>query len=96
MLIDNCTSLKYVEQIFFVIGGPATSLLFFLRVRAVYNRSRIITAFFGILWLGITGTSILITIGTTDSESLVVSHIGTSRMTSRDVQKVIYHTHGVV
>jgi len=55
------------NHIFFVIGGPATSLLFFLRVRAVYNRSRIITAFFGILWLGITGTSILITIGTTDS-----------------------------
>jgi hypothetical protein len=82
ILTDNCTSLKYVEGIFFAIGGPATSLLFFLRVRAVYNRSRIITTFFGILWLGIAGTSVLIMLGITGSESLFVFRIGTSRVTT--------------
>jgi hypothetical protein len=61
--------LKYIEGIFFAIGGSATSLLFFLRVRAVYSRSKIITAFFGVLWLGIAGTSILIMLGITGSES---------------------------
>jgi hypothetical protein len=45
--IDNCKSLKYVQGAFFVIGGPATSLLFFFRVRAVYNHSKIVTVFFG-------------------------------------------------
>jgi len=63
--IDNCRSLQYVEGIFFEIGVPATSLLFLFRVRAVYNRSRIITAFFGIIWLAIAGLSILIMLGIT-------------------------------
>ncbi|KIM89283.1 hypothetical protein PILCRDRAFT_813213 [Piloderma croceum F 1598] len=70
ILIDNCALLKYIEGIFFAIGGSATSLLFFLRVRAVYSRSRIITAFFGILWLGIAGTSILIMLGITGRDHI--------------------------
>jgi hypothetical protein len=74
-LIDNCAHLKYVEGIFFAISGPATSLLFFFRVTAVYNQSRIITVFFGILWLGIAGTSILIMLGISGSESLLVFYI---------------------
>jgi hypothetical protein len=42
------------------IGVSATSLLFLFRVKAVYNNSRIITAFFGLLWLAITGLNTLI------------------------------------
>ncbi|KIM88317.1 hypothetical protein PILCRDRAFT_814216 [Piloderma croceum F 1598] len=63
--IDNCAALKYVEGIFFEISVPATSLLFFFRVKAVYNNSKIITLFFGILWLAIAGLSILIMLGIT-------------------------------
>ncbi|KZP04535.1 hypothetical protein FIBSPDRAFT_968057 [Athelia psychrophila] len=33
--------------------GTCTSFLFFLRVRAVYQHSRSVTAFFGILWLAV-------------------------------------------
>jgi len=50
---------------FFEIAVPATSLLFFFRVKAVYNHSRIITAFFGFIWLAIAGVSILIMLGIT-------------------------------
>ncbi|KIM77109.1 hypothetical protein PILCRDRAFT_12289 [Piloderma croceum F 1598] len=62
-LIDDCKAIKYVEGAFLEIGVTATSLLFFFRVKAVYNNSRIITAFFGLLWLAITGLNILILSG---------------------------------
>jgi hypothetical protein len=45
------------------IGVAATSLLFFMRVRAVYDHSRIITAFFGLLWLVVVSLHILILLG---------------------------------
>jgi len=63
--IDDCAVLKYVEGTFFAISLPATSLLFLFRVKAVYNDSRIVTTFFGILWLAIAGVSILIMLGIT-------------------------------
>lgn len=37
---------------------------------AVYNRSRIVTAFFGVLWLSIAGLSILIMLGITGGKCL--------------------------
>jgi hypothetical protein len=39
-------------------------------VKAVYNHSKIITTFFGILWLAILGLSILIMLGITGGEHL--------------------------
>jgi hypothetical protein len=61
--IDNCETLKYVQGIFFEIGGPATSLLFLFRVKAVYNDSKIATTIFGFLWMSIVGLSILFMLG---------------------------------
>ncbi|KIM88416.1 hypothetical protein PILCRDRAFT_814316 [Piloderma croceum F 1598] len=61
--IDDCKVLKYVKGSLLVIGVPATSLLFLFRVKAVYNNSKIITAFFGLLWLAITGLNTLILLG---------------------------------
>ena len=63
--INSCITLKYMEGAFFEIGVPATSLLFLFRVKAVYNNSKIITAFFGLLWLVITGLNVLILVGIT-------------------------------
>lgn len=70
--IDNCGALQYVEGIFAEIAIPATSLLFFFRVRAIYNQCRIITAFFGVLWLSIAGLSIMIMLGITKGAYTVV------------------------
>ncbi|KIM88286.1 hypothetical protein PILCRDRAFT_771075 [Piloderma croceum F 1598] len=61
--VDDCNALKYVEGMFLEIGVAATSLLFFIRVRAVYNHSRIITASFGLLWLVVVSLHILILLG---------------------------------
>ena len=68
--IDNCEALKYIQGVTFEIGGPATSLLFFFRVKAVYNHSKVITTFFGILWLSIVGVSILLMLGITGCRCL--------------------------
>jgi hypothetical protein len=61
--MDDCKALKYFKGSSLEIGVSATSLLFFFRVRAVYNNSRIITAFFGLLWLAITGLNTFILLG---------------------------------
>jgi hypothetical protein len=58
--MDNCEMLKYVQGGFAEIGVPATSLLFFFRLKAVYMHSRIIITIFGIFWLAIAGLSILL------------------------------------
>ena len=58
--IDDCNALKYVGGMFLEIGVAATSLLFFIRVRAVYNHSRTITALFGSLWLAVAGAHTLL------------------------------------
>jgi hypothetical protein len=55
--------LKYVQGGFAEIGVPATSLLFFFRLKAVYMHSRIIITIFGIFWLTIAGLTILIMLG---------------------------------
>jgi hypothetical protein len=66
--IDNCGMLKYVEGGFAEIGMPATSLLFFFRLKAVYRHSRITITIFGIFWLAIAGLSIFIMLGITVGE----------------------------
>jgi hypothetical protein len=49
--LDNCQIAKYIECVFVVIALPATSLLFFFRVKAVYRHSKIIIAIFEIFWI---------------------------------------------
>jgi hypothetical protein len=41
----------------------ATGLLFFLRLRAIYNRDRLVVAVFFILWLGLLASAILLPVG---------------------------------
>ncbi|KZP04809.1 hypothetical protein FIBSPDRAFT_1054442 [Athelia psychrophila] len=61
--IADCQALEYAIGIFFEIAVPATSFLFFLRVRAVYNKSKTVTAVFGFLWIAIKGVSLVMLIG---------------------------------
>ena len=48
--VAHCQALEYVICSFYEISLPATSALFFFRVRTVYNDNKIVTAFFGALW----------------------------------------------
>ena len=97
----NCAALQYVEGVFFAIGVPSTSLLFLLRVRAVYGNSKLVTVFFGITWLAISGTSVLILTGISGGEFRMlhglhmISHFFSSyslhRKVYRRTQTQIYH-----
>jgi hypothetical protein len=66
--LDNCDIVKYIESVFAEIALPATSLLFFFRLKAVYSHSRIIITIFGIFWLAIAGLSILLIFSVSASE----------------------------
>lgn len=102
--IDNCESLKYGQGMFFEIGGPATSLLFLVRVKAVYNHSRIVTVVFSFLWLCITGACTILVIGINGSKYLVVccaiissedysaEHIPYTRLCTESSSKAVYAT----
>jgi hypothetical protein len=66
--MDNCEILKYIEGGFISVAVPATSLLFFFRLKAVYWRSRTIITIFGIFWLATAGLGIYIMLNLTVSE----------------------------
>ncbi|KZP06614.1 hypothetical protein FIBSPDRAFT_764148, partial [Athelia psychrophila] len=51
--ISQCQVLWHILSATSTIGGAATSFLFFLRVRAVYEKSIPVTIAFGIFWLAI-------------------------------------------
>ena len=42
----------------------SSGLLFFLRLRAIYNRNRIVVASFFVLWLGLIAASLFVPLGT--------------------------------
>ncbi|KZP23259.1 hypothetical protein FIBSPDRAFT_823569 [Athelia psychrophila] len=48
--VKNCQVLQLFVAIFIILALSASNALFFLRVRAVYGKSRSITAFFGLSW----------------------------------------------
>ncbi|KZP05993.1 hypothetical protein FIBSPDRAFT_1053761 [Athelia psychrophila] len=58
--ITNCSVFWNIETTVIIIVSSATSLLFLLRVRAVYEKSTSITVLFGILWTAIPVSSILV------------------------------------
>ncbi|KZP07839.1 hypothetical protein FIBSPDRAFT_703963, partial [Athelia psychrophila] len=58
--VAHCQALEYIICSFYEISLPATSLLFFFRVKAVYANGRVITFFFGTLWFAVLGLSILL------------------------------------
>jgi hypothetical protein len=51
----HCNIPLYVTAGGIILGVSSTSALFFIRVKAVYCNHRIITVFFGLLWLMLSG-----------------------------------------
>lgn len=59
-VVGNCQSLQVAIGSCFAVAVPATSMLFFLRVRAVFNHNKYIVALFTVLWLATVGGSITV------------------------------------
>ncbi|KZP10661.1 hypothetical protein FIBSPDRAFT_937892 [Athelia psychrophila] len=55
--VSDCQRLEVIMAIFIMFALNANNVLYFLRVRAVYGKSRIITAFFGFFGFGVFGTT---------------------------------------
>jgi hypothetical protein len=62
--IVHCDVARYVTAGAFILEVSSTSALFFLRVRAVYCNKRIITVFFGLLWLILFGLCFIVPLAT--------------------------------
>ena len=63
--IGHCVQIWRGIPWLFVIAIPATSLLFFFRVRAMYNNNLYITLFFSFMWFAIVAGSVTSTQGVT-------------------------------
>ncbi|KAJ3793872.1 hypothetical protein GGU11DRAFT_690906 [Lentinula aff. detonsa] len=61
--VPNCQALQITLGIFNVFSQSFTSLLFLLRVSAVYKESIVVRMFFGLLWLGVVGGSLSVPLG---------------------------------
>ncbi len=55
--VGNCQALQVAIGCCFAVAIPATSLLFFFRVRAIFNANTWMVAFFAFLWLAVLGGS---------------------------------------
>ena len=66
--VAHCQALEYVICSFYEISLPATSALFFFRVRAVYNDNKIVTVFFGALWFSVLVLSIFLMLAVRSGE----------------------------
>lgn len=51
--VGDCQALQVALGVCFAIAVPATSLLFFFRVRAVFNDNKMIVGLFAFLWLSV-------------------------------------------
>ncbi|KAF8515739.1 hypothetical protein JB92DRAFT_2716890 [Gautieria morchelliformis] len=58
--VDSCQALQVALGWCFAVALPSTSLLFFFRIMAVFNRQRRVIAFFAILWLASLGGAITV------------------------------------
>ena len=59
----NCPAFEKITDAWYPISLGFSALLFFLRVKAIYNRNPFVVAFFFVLWLGLLVCTMLIPIG---------------------------------
>ena len=60
----HCAAFETITDAFYPVSLGASALLFFLRLRAIYNRDRIVVFLFFLLWLSLVGTTMIVPIVT--------------------------------
>lgn len=71
--VAHCQALIYISGSFLMLSQASTSLLFFVRVKAVYSNSKIVTGFFGVAWFVNFGLSVLVPLAMDGEVSPIVS-----------------------
>ncbi|KZP11060.1 hypothetical protein FIBSPDRAFT_757312 [Athelia psychrophila] len=72
--VSNCQIMLYFMGVFIALSSGTNNLLLFIRVRAVYGRSRSVTAFFGFWYLAALGTM------STTPWAVETAHIGPTNL----------------
>ncbi|KAF9471757.1 hypothetical protein BDN70DRAFT_887762 [Pholiota conissans] len=82
---SNCKAFETITDAFYPVSLGFSALLFFIRLRAIYNRDRLVVAFFFILWLGLLGTTMIVPI------TILGANIGpTKYCIDADVPNAVY------
>ncbi|KAJ7238946.1 hypothetical protein C8J57DRAFT_1193584 [Mycena rebaudengoi] len=61
--LSACNTAFIAFNSFYPIAVSSSAFLFFFRVRAIHNNSRVVTVIFGVLWLAVLATSITVPVG---------------------------------
>ncbi|KAF9043104.1 hypothetical protein BJ165DRAFT_1529223 [Panaeolus papilionaceus] len=61
--IGDCVYFDKVVNWLFPVSVPATSLLFFFRIRAIFDDDPFVVSFFGFMWFGVLAGSLTVTQG---------------------------------
>ncbi|KAF7373809.1 hypothetical protein MSAN_00592600 [Mycena sanguinolenta] len=61
--VQNCNALAVGYSVCFVLSQTSTAMLFFLRVTAVWQPSKVAFAVFSILWIAVVGAGITVPLG---------------------------------
>ncbi|KZP25243.1 hypothetical protein FIBSPDRAFT_950605 [Athelia psychrophila] len=87
--VGNCQTMFYIEAVFLILSSSTNNLLQFIRVRAVYGKSRSVTAFFGFWWLAVIGTT------STIPWAVEATHLGPTKLCI-DIKVEAWVTSGTV
>ncbi|KAF9460054.1 hypothetical protein BDZ94DRAFT_1140457, partial [Collybia nuda] len=95
--IEDCAALARVGCAVYHVTVSSTALLFLLRVRAIFNRSRQITVIFFILWLAVLGGTLTAVISISgihigDTPYCVFSNVGAYISASANGSLVLFDT----
>ncbi|KAF5381349.1 hypothetical protein D9615_008347 [Tricholomella constricta] len=58
--LPNCQVIKKTVCVLYHVAFSSTAFLFFLRVRAIFDKNKFVVAFFFVLWLGVLGGSLTV------------------------------------
>ncbi|KJA22358.1 hypothetical protein HYPSUDRAFT_41000 [Hypholoma sublateritium FD-334 SS-4] len=61
--IGNCVLLNKIFHAWCPVSISCNAFLFFLRLRAIYNRNRIVVAFFFVFWVGLSVAGVFVPLG---------------------------------
>lgn len=61
--VNRCSQLEKSLAYLFLFSVTSTSLLFFFRTRAVFDRNPFIIGFFAVLWLGVVAACVTVIVG---------------------------------
>ncbi|PPQ94179.1 hypothetical protein CVT25_003816 [Psilocybe cyanescens] len=78
--VGRCARFEMALNVFNTIAIPITSILFFIRVRAIYEGNKFVSAFFALMWLAVLAGSFSTTQGVTGTAIGPTSYCMISQM----------------